>query len=179
MEKAFVAVIVALAIAGCVTTDNPDSAVNSLNASLQSLELNYASLSGEKTSLESQLNETREQAEGLRTEIQAEAAAKNAVEARENATVTALKTILSGDSSNATRLRNEMLVKYIDVDGLACDAYFTTGGFTTGGTITIPAHCRMAIGDFLVAARKYRNAVASGQDPASTALEQLLKQYPA
>lgn len=159
VHKLVLMAVVALLLAGCIYSDNPYSAVNSLNSSLQELQAKYSTLSGEKTSLESQLNASQTDAASLKKQLDETAA-------REAQTVKDVRAIIAADAASA--LKQNAFNKYVATEQLGCNLYLSTGGFSSTSNVAIPLYCVLNLNEYYNASSKYVAATTSANANAST-----------
>ena len=165
-------VVVAVFLAGCLYSDNPNSAVNALNTSFQELQGKYSALSGQKTTLEGQLNASQTDAASLKAQL-------NEVKEREAKTVGELRAIAAANSTSG--LKKNAYGKYVATEELGCNLYLNTGGFYSTSTVALPLYCILNLNEYYNASSKYIFATTGANENATATqkmLDYLNEKYP-
>lgn len=160
-KLALLATVAAVVLAGCLYNENPYSAVNALNTSLQELQGKYSTLAGEKTSLEGKLNSSQTDAASLKTQLEE-------AKTHEANTVKDIRAIIANESLSKGGLKQKAFDKYVATEQLGCNLYLSTGGFSSTSTVSLPLYCILNLNEYYNASSKYVVATTGAYENAST-----------
>lgn len=144
---------VGLLLAGCLSDDASGSGA-ALNASLSKLQADYNQVLGERDMLKTDVATADARVEALSAELEKERGARQAIEARETGSINEIRNAIY-NASQGTDTRQKVVNAYKDMDTLGCNYYFLTGGYYTGGNLTIPIQCALLTTDYIKASQAY------------------------
>jgi hypothetical protein len=143
--------VISLLGAGCLQQPAGNGDVAALNASLQLARAQIASLETEKATCTASLSQSGLDNQRLAQQLSDEQAALANSSANERGRLNAVLAALneSAQSNVSRNLFSTLQTQYSGVDQNACSYYLLAGGYSTGGSASIPLSCSLQLSDLV------------------------------